>query len=337
MHPKGLRARPVASIGVSAPIPPEDGDTPAEHSGSDHERASAALQAAFDRLAPQGSDAWNFLAAFTHLGDRYGPYQPGASALSALLGESERTGAGASGGRARRLRRPAAKGGDDTSELEAAMAQVVEAFRFLSARVRTLEERLAREDRPTEGAAWLAPAAELGELTPLLAAHVGRAGDGLVVHGDCGNGELLLALAAAGVPAQGVEPRGAVALGALEHGCAVTISELSEDLAGRADGSVHGLVLSGVVDRLPLHGLVVLLAQSWRALALERFDRAGGVSDPGEDLARDPASRDLVAGRPLAEQSWEVLLDRAGFVRPARLDAPGDALGRQVLVAATPS
>ena len=38
------------------------------------------------RLAPQGSDAWNFLAAFTHLGDRYGPYHPGASALSGALG-----------------------------------------------------------------------------------------------------------------------------------------------------------------------------------------------------------------------------------------------------------
>ena len=33
-------------------------------------------------------------AAFTHLGDRYGPYQPGASGLSELLGEAQTTATG---------------------------------------------------------------------------------------------------------------------------------------------------------------------------------------------------------------------------------------------------
>ncbi|MFZ0250936.1 MAG: hypothetical protein WAL61_13400, partial [Acidimicrobiales bacterium] len=51
----------------------------------DRARAAEALREAFVRLAPQGGDAWNFLAAFTHLGDRYGPYHPGASALSDAL------------------------------------------------------------------------------------------------------------------------------------------------------------------------------------------------------------------------------------------------------------
>ena len=62
----------------------------------DQARAAEALHQAFTRLAPQGSDAWNFLAAFTHLGDRYGPYHPGASALSDALtaqdGEARRAG-----------------------------------------------------------------------------------------------------------------------------------------------------------------------------------------------------------------------------------------------------
>ena len=110
--------------------------------------------------------------------------------------------------------------------------------------------------------------AELGPWVEPVAAHV-RADTpgGDVVHADCGEGDLLDALAGAGVPAHGVEPRGAVALDALERGWAVTIGEASEHLAGRPAGSVGGIVLSGVVDRLPLHALVSLLGQCTRTLA----------------------------------------------------------------------
>jgi hypothetical protein len=104
---------------------------------ADQARAAAALHEAFTRLSPQGSDAWNFLAAFTHLGDRYGPYHPGASALSDALapsrGEVRRTGA-LDRLRPRRDRSGRAPERDKT-DLEEAMGHVVEAFRFLSARV----------------------------------------------------------------------------------------------------------------------------------------------------------------------------------------------------------
>ena len=69
-----------------------------------------------------------------------------------------------------------------------------------------------------------------------------------------------------GAEAHGVEPRGAVALRAIERGCSVTIAEASEYMASRAEGSAGGVVLSGVVDRLPLHALLPLLAQSRRVL-----------------------------------------------------------------------
>ena len=140
----------------------EAGEPPA----GDQVRAAAALREAFTRLAPQGSDAWNFLAAFTHLGDRYGPYHPGASALSDAVSasrtEGRRTGA-LDRLRPRRDRCPRpGDGNGEKTELEEAMGHVVEAFRFLSARVETLEARLAAQDRPVEGAAWLVPARELG-------------------------------------------------------------------------------------------------------------------------------------------------------------------------------
>ena len=148
------------------------------------------------RLAPQGSDAWNFLAAFTHLGDRYGPYHPGASALSDAL-EAEGRGSGRRGGRLERLRRDrgARPPEGDKTELEEAMGHVVEAFRFLSARVATLEARLAAQDRPVEGAAWLVPARELGPWAGPVAAHVSATTPGGdIVHADCGEGGLLDAL-----------------------------------------------------------------------------------------------------------------------------------------------
>lgn len=161
----------------------------------------------FARLAPQGSDTWNFLAAFTHLGDRYGPYHPGASALSDAL-ETERQGGARRPRRLDRLRggrdRAGRATGDEQTELAEAMGHVVEAFRFLSARVATLEARLAAQDRPVDGAAWLVPARDLGPWLGPVAAHVlARTPGGDIVHADCGEGSLLHALAGRGATVRG--------------------------------------------------------------------------------------------------------------------------------------
>jgi hypothetical protein len=315
---------------VSDPSQPTDEPTPADLEA--RQRATAALQAAFARLAPQGSDAWNFLAAFTHLGDRYGPYQPGASALSKQLGEAERVGPGS---RFRRKRGEAA--GSDASELESAMAQVVEAFRFLSARVQTLEERLARQDRPVEGAAWLVPAVELGPLiAPLTGFLVKTATTGEVIHGDCGDGALLRALRDAGLDATGVEPRGTVALGALEQGSRVAMAELHDELAARPDASLGGVVMSGVVDRVPLHALLELLDQAQRTLALGS-PLVIVTADHGSEEHWEPRGVDLIDARPLHSQTWDLLLAQAGFVDIAPLATPTPVAGRRVLTASSPT
>jgi hypothetical protein len=345
---------------VSAqPPPPDDAPqedapaTPADSgAGEDHAAAVAALHAAFDRLRPQGSDAWNFLGAFTHLGDRYGPYQPGASDLSRRVEGQDHGPSGRPGTWKQRLAHKAGLAGagrgsvgsvggaGGQTELEQAMAQVVEAFRFLSARVRTLEERLACEDRPIEGAAWLVPAPELGHWVDPVAAHiVGASPGGDVLHADCGEGHLLDALVEAGVVACGVEPRGAVALGPLERGRSVALTEIADALAGRPPASLGGLVLSGVVDRLPLHAVVSLLARARDVLML---------GAPIVIVASDPDKRGLWAGtvaqeilqpRPLHAETWELLLQRAGFVSVASLDGGGAGEGdaRFALSAATPT
>src|SRR3984885_703794 len=187
---------------------------------ADQIRAAAALHEAFTRLAPQGSDAWNFLAAFTHLGDRYGPYHPGASALSDAVA-SDRADVRRTGplDRLRPRRNAAGRAPEgEKTDLEVAMGHVVEAFRFLSARVGTLEARLAAQDRPVDGAAWLVPAragralagpvGAHGHLAGPVAAHVvASTSGGVIIHADCGEGDLLHALDERGAESHGVEPR----------------------------------------------------------------------------------------------------------------------------------
>ncbi len=319
---------------MSAGLPPtgagdQSGDLgeAADPSPADQARAAEALHEAFTRLSPQGSDAWNFLAAFTHLGDRYGPYHPGASALSDAVaqsrGDARRTGP-LDRLRPRRDRTGRVPEGE-RSDLEEAMGHVVEAFRFLSARVETLEARLAAQDSPVDGPAWLVPARELGPLAGPVAAHVvARTPGGVIVHADCGDGDLLHALRDRGAEAHGVEPRGALALRAIEHGCSVTIAEASEHVASRADGATGGIVLSGVVDRMPLHALLPLLAQCRRAL--RRGAPLVVIAEPIASLdAREAPALDLIEGRPLHEATWEMVLQRAGFVEVVPLpDGSGE-------------
>jgi hypothetical protein len=301
------------------------------------DRAGEALQASFARLSPQGSDEWNFMGAFTQLGDRYGPYQPGASDLADLL-RAKGGAATKRGGRRGRLLASGQPATDEKSDVEDAMTQVIEAFRFLHARVSTLEARLRSEDVPLDGAAWLAPAREIdGWVEPITALILARTPGGEVLHADCGEGALVRALAEAGAPAHGVEPRGGVALRALESGCAVTICEVGEYVAQRADSSLGGLVLSGVVDRLPLHAIVPLLAECRLALA------AGApivvVSEPPASVDdTTPTSQDMVDRAALHLETWELLLDRSGFVDVTALpDGTGSdqRVGISALVPAT--
>ncbi len=270
------------------------------------------------------------MGAFTSLGDRFGPYQPGASDLADLLRSK-------GGSTNRRGGRKGRQGGDyDRSEVEEAMTQVVEAFRFLHARVSTLEARAGTEDVPLDGAAWLAPARELHDwVEPIVSLVSAKAAEGDVVHADCGEGGLLLALAQSNANAIGVEPRGGVALRALENGCDVTISELGEYLAERPTESLGALVLSGVVDRVPLHTLVHLLAECRRVLLPGALIVI--VSEPPTATAdQPPTAQDMVDRAALHLETWELLLGRSGFIHVTHLaGVAGDA--RFGISAATPT
>jgi hypothetical protein len=294
--------------------------------------AAAALREAFARLAPQGSDPWNFQAAFTHLSDRYGPDHPGASAMAEQLATEK--------SRRNRFRgrgaRPASDSGQQ-HDLEDAMGHVIEAFRFLSARVRTLEGEMAHQHEPLHGPAWLTPAQPLGAWSPLIARHIAGASPvGDVLHADCGDGSLLTALQDAGVSAIGVEPRGGVALGPLERGHRVTIDEAVAVLAGAGARSLGGAVLSGVVDRLPLADLTTLLSRARHAMAPGSPLVVVATLPEAAAAEWSATASDVVAARPMHSATWEFLLARAGFVDSSGMDGPGAEASRIAFSASVP-
>ena len=136
-----------------------------------------------------------------------------------------------------------------------------------------------------------------------------RAVPALVLHAECGDGRVVEALAARGLDARGADPRAAVradgdtrivAAGALEY------------LGATLSGTLDGLLLTGVVDRLRPGGGRALAQLAARCLA------PGGVvvlvsTRPEAVVAMDPVAADLAHGRPLHPVTWCHLLARYGL------------------------
>jgi len=131
----------------------------------------------------------------------------------------------------------------------------------------------------------------------------------LVLHAECGDGRVVEALAARGLDARGADPRRSsrasgdtniAAAGALEY------------LGATPNGTLDGLLLSGVVDQLR-PGAARALAH----LAASRLKPGGVVvlvsARPEATVAIDPVAADLAPGRPLHPVTWCHLLARYGL------------------------
>ena len=132
---------------------------------------------------------------------------------------------------------------------------------------------------------------------------------GLVLHAECGDGRVVEALAARGLDARGADPRSPVradgdtrivAAGALEY------------LGATLSGTLDGLLLTGVVDRLRPGEGRALAQLAARCLA------PGGVvvlvsARPEAVVALDPVAADLAHRRPLHPVTWCHLLARHGL------------------------
>jgi len=306
------------------------------------------LQEAFTRMEPQGSAEWNFSVAFTQLkelideverdisqgdgsaspwhvaddaigGDRRSPGDSPERRLherairraaDPLLGRLQpfiEARVSAAAAEATRSWLTEGLGGVDRE-----LAQVLEALRFLSARVDTLARVVSRTAQPVDGLAWLVEPESLAVWAPTLVELFDHAG-GPLLHGECGSGELLAALGAQGVSGEGCEPRGGLALQAAERGLTVHVAGVAAHLAAVAPRSLGGLVLSGVVDRVALADQLDLLDAG-----TERLQKGAPLAVIGTHPSAiadrwSAVAQDLVPGRPMHPETWTLLLERAGY------------------------
>jgi SAM-dependent methyltransferase len=167
------------------------------------------------------------------------------------------------------------------------------------ARARTIGARLPAE---RDDAVWT---------TQVVGALRGCAGRIAVV--ECGRGELLGALDAAGLDAYGVEPHASAADDALSRGLEVRIDAGAAHLESIAPGAVAAIVLRGVVERAAL-GEVLLLVDS-AAVRLAPGGRLIVCSLRREAWGQGftAAEADLTPGHPLHPDTWAVILPEQGF------------------------
>ena len=293
-----------------------------------------ALLEAFDRLRPQGTVRWNFDDAVRRLTEP--PDWPGRSApwggLPADLWErgrstkaSERVLGDVVKIVAQDLTEYTDRAVDESRGLtDRSMAELrqttLDAVRFLSARIDRLEAAL--DPLGIEPGEIALPDQDASAWVDLAAAWAGTRGDLPTVVGELGTTGLVAPVAGAGIVVDAVDPRGAVVwagatslAGRSVPGSAavtVTMAEVVDHLRDLPTDSRGCVILSGCIDRAGLQGKVELVDEARRVVA------AGGtvvllVTDQAAwDGAEDPVVRDLLPGRPLHPEAWQLVLTHRG-------------------------
>ncbi|MGO9964788.1 MAG: hypothetical protein ACLPUG_15365 [Acidimicrobiales bacterium] len=179
--------------------------------------------------------------------------------------------------------------------------------------------RVLAAARPVESTASVAGAVHPAIDGPLLDWVLERIGaaspDGVretavvVLHTECGDGSVVEALVERGFDARGADPRAPVRA---EGDTRIAAAGALEYLGATPSGTLDGLVLSGVVDRLRPGEGRVLAQLAARCLA------PGGVvvlvsARPEAVVALDPVAADLAHRRPLHPVTWCHLLARHGL------------------------
>jgi hypothetical protein len=132
---------------------------------------------------------------------------------------------------------------------------------------------------------------------------------GPVLHAESGDGSIVEALVARGLDVRGADPRLSVRAG----GATSTVAAGALEYLGAApSGTLSGLLLTGVVDRLRPGAARALAQLAARSLA------PGGVvvlvgARPEVVVAIDPVAADLSPGRPIHPVTWCHLLAHFGL------------------------
>ncbi|MHB1504545.1 MAG: methyltransferase domain-containing protein [Acidimicrobiales bacterium] len=201
--------------------------------------------------------------------------------------------------------------------LVAGLEAARDALRFLDARTTAVESYVGSEIEPIAAPAWLYDPPSTAQWAGNLAAWLrseGSAGpaDGRVVHAECGDGSLLVALAQAGFAVCGVDPRGAKAWDAAERGLDVRVAGARSYLAGIEAGSLGGLILSGFVDRDGGPRAVDAIRLGLCAVASGRPVVVIGTDLDTWEKSVPVVASDLLPGRPLRPETWAAIMGIEG-------------------------
>jgi len=161
---------------------------------------------------------------------------------------------------------------------------------------------------------------------------------GRVLVAECGTGDLLAALVAAGIDTYGVEPRLASADAAAARGLEVRADDLVTHLHAVQTDDLAGAVLVGAIERatpgelLELVELLVDRLAPGAVLVVISRGPTAPVRGP------EAVAADLAPGRPVHPETWSYLLDARGFEtvevreRPAAFEpVPGDTAAAKVM------
>jgi SAM-dependent methyltransferase len=203
---------------------------------------------------------------------------------------------------------------------------VVNALRVLGHHVEALEAATGHATRAHDEASRLpAPPTDAewtGAVVDALRGIDDRPRDGRVLVAECGAGDLLAALGAAGIDAYGVEPRLAEADAAAARGLEVRADDLVTHLRSVNTDELAAVVLVGVVDRAAageLLELVDLVVDRLRADATVVVVSSGPTAPVRGPQA---VAADLAPGRPVHPETWSYLLDAHGFETVAVREHP---------------
>lgn len=199
-------------------------------------------------------------------------------------------------------------------------SSTVGALKLLGKRVVALEAVTPGADPAVlDAARRVATTPDVSAHEAAIVEHV-RAAGGRVLVAECGDGALLRHLVEAGVDAYGCEPRAEVADAASLTGLEVRADDVLDHLRAVDHEALAGLVLAGVVDRLPV-GSQLALADLASSVV-----RAGGrlalVGTDPEAWGRSTSvvEADLAPGKPLHAETWAHVLGDRGFGDVARHD-----------------
>lgn len=161
----------------------------------------------------------------------------------------------------------------------------------------------------------------------VVAQMAGLAGSGPCLVLSAGQGALVQAISDRGIHTHGVEQDPDRVLIGLRRQIDIRTGDVLAHLVGSEDGEFGTIVLTGMVETLPLKDLIGMINQA--SLKLKSTGRIiVAVADPA---SRGQVESELGSGLGISPITWRHLLERAGF--DARLEPCADSRISEIVVA----